>query len=151
MKKCCKRKHYDTSFSPLDYVLNGMKPVSSTSPITTVRIKNHSAMQAAVMGKADFNDIDTLVAAWNMAEALAHLGVGVEYLEEIRQANVSMTCMQLRGGLTGPEIKALQMAMEIHEAQLDDSRATVALVEEAMQIVKKVIRIKKQQRAREKA
>lgn len=149
-RKVCKRKHYDP-VNPLNYVLNGMLPVSITSPILTVRIKNHAAMQAAVMGKADFNDIDTLVAAWNMAEALAHLGVGAEYLEEIKQANVSMTCMQLRGGLTGPELRALQLAMDIHEAQLDDSRTTIALMEEALRIVKQVIRIKKQQRAREKA
>ena len=151
MRKVCKRKHYDTSFSPLDYVLNGMIPVRVASPITTVRIKNHSALQAAVMGKADINDIDTLIAAWNMAEALAHLGVGTEYLEELKQANVSMVCMQLRGGLTGPEIKALQLAMDIHDAQLDDNRTTLAVMEEAMQIVKKVIRIKRQKRAKEKA
>lgn len=151
MRKKCKRKHYDTSVNPLNYVLNGMLPVRITSPIMTVRIKNHSAMQAAVMGKAGFNDIDTLIAAFNMGEALASLGVGSEYLAEIKLANASVVCMQLRGGLTGPEIAALNLGMEIHDAQLDDSRTTLALLEQALAIVKRDIRIKKQQRAREKA
>lgn len=151
MKKSCKRKHYDTSFSPLDYVLNGMRPVSATGPIMTARIKNHGALLAAVQGRATATDADTLIGAFNRAEAIATLGVGTEYLAELRLANTSVTCMQLRGGPTGPEITAMNLGIEIHDAQLDDSRTTLALLEQALTAVKRDIRSKKQQRIREKA
>lgn len=145
MRKVCKRKHYDTRVSTIDYVLNGMLPISITSPITTVRIKNHDALAQCAKGRADYQAVDTLVAAFNMAEALIHLGVGAEYKQEIRTAQDAITAMASKSRMlfTGEQLTSVNLGMDIHDAQLDDSRTTISTMEQALEMVKKVIRQKK--------
>ena len=146
MRKRCNRKPRRNLQDPLAYVLNGMLPVSvATDPIITVRIKNHDALGQCCKGFANFQYVDTLVAAFNMSEALIGLGIGAEYADEIRAAQDAIYAMVRRPRMlfTGPEINAVNLAMDIHDAQLDDSRTTVATMEQAVLIVKKIIASKK--------
>jgi hypothetical protein len=127
-----------------------MLPVSvATDSVTTLRIKNHDALAQCCRGFANYQHIDTLIGAYNIAEALCHLDVGPEYLDEIKAANAAVKAMASRARMvfTGPELNAVKLGMEVHEAQLDDSRTTIAVMEEAISIVKKVISKKKAQPA----
>jgi hypothetical protein len=144
MRKSCKRKPRAIIQDPLNWVINGFRPVSTLSPITTVRIKNHDALASASKGHASYQDVDTLIAAFNMASALAGLGVGAEYYAEIKAASEAVVNMHRRHAFTGPELTAVNLGMDIHDAQLDDTRTTVAVMETAMDVVKRVIKMKKQ-------
>ena len=47
---------------------------------------------------------------------------------------------------TGPELTAVNLGMDVHDAQLDDPKTTIALMQQALEIVVKVIRLKKAER-----
>ena len=145
MRKSCNRKVRPTLQDPLGYVLNGFRPIAQTSPIVTVRIKNHDALASAAKGHASWDDIDTLLGALNMSAALAGLGIGTEYCAEIKAASAALDSMshRTRTVFTGPELTSVNLAMDIHDAQLDDTRCTVAVMETALDVVKRVLREKK--------
>lgn len=152
MRKSCNRKVRPTLQDPLGWVLNGFRPVSQTDPITTVRIKNHDALASAAKGHASWDDIDTLLGALNMSAALAGLGIGTEYHAAIKAASMALDSMasRTRTVFTGPELTSLNLAIEIHDAQLDDTRCTVAVMETAIDIVKRVLREKKRMAKKQK-
>ena len=130
---------------PLSYVLNGFLPVRITAPILTCRIRNHAAVAAAEKGLAERDDIDALVGAFNMAGAMAKLDVGAEYKAEIALALGAVKALASRPRMLykGTEMRDVQLGMEIHDAQLDDSRSTIQLMEKALTIVGKGIRAQK--------
>lgn len=145
MRKRSKYRPRPQLQDPVNWVLNGFLPISITSPIMTCRIKNHAAIVAAEKGHAGWEDIDALIGAFNMAEALAHLDIGAEYKVEIRAALDAVKALGSRPRMLykGTEMRDVQLGMEIHDAQIDDSRTTVAVMEEALRIVKQVIRLNK--------
>lgn len=131
---------------PLAYVLNGFRPVSiATDVIRSARTKNHLALGLLRTGKAGQDDVKTLAAALNVAEALAHLGVGQDWLEEIKTALGAVEAMSKRNNFvfTGPELTSVNLVMEVHDLQLD--KATINQMEEALEIVRKVLALKRKQ------
>ena len=134
---------------PLGWVLSGFKPVATShAEITTVRIKNHAAILAVMQGKSTLQDVDVLISAFNIAEALCRLGQGEHLLDDIRAAQDALRAAGERPKyrFTGPELSAVNHAMDIHDAQLDHPKTTVGLLQEALEIVVKVIRTKKAER-----
>ena len=122
------------------HVLGGFRLVQHTSHATTLKIKNHQAMASMVKGTGCRDDIDILIAAMNVAEALAITAeLGTEYRTEITAAQDAIVSMGRRGLakdrflFTGPELQAMNLGMEIHDAQLD--ACTVGQLEKALDFV----------------
>lgn len=135
----------------ISHVLGGFRPVREVGHAVTLKIRNHAAMTAMVQGNGTRGDIDELISAMNVAEALAiTCGLGHEYRDEITAAQDAILSMCKRGLnkgrflFTGPEIQSLNLGMEIHDAQLDT--CTVEQLEKALDFVAREIRAR---RARE--
>jgi len=135
----------------ISHVLGGFRRVQDTDSAVTLKIKNHQALASMVQGGGNRDDIDILIAAMNVAEALAITAeLGDEYRAEITAAQDAIYTMSRRGLaknrflFTGPEMQAMNLGMEVHDAQLD--ACTVGQLEKALAFVGREIRAK---RARE--
>jgi hypothetical protein len=124
----------------VSWVLSGLKPFKASPHELNLRIKNHDALNTVRLGTATRTDLDALIAAMNMAEALIRMGVGSDWSVEIRSAQDALYYLARRGVennerfiLTGSELKALNLGMEIHDAQLD--ACTIQMLEQAIDIV----------------
>jgi hypothetical protein len=117
-------------------VLSGIRPFANVSYGTTLRIKNHDALDKLRKGEADKETIDILIGTYNVAEGLVRQGIGDEYREELRAGQDALLAVARRGGnfiLKPQELTALNLAMEVHDAQLDV--CTVIELERAIDIV----------------
>lgn len=147
MRKRSRYRPKGVILDPINHVLSGMKRVGSISAGTDLMIKNHSSLDAVRRGQASRDDIDVLIAAMNMTEALAMMRIGEDWKVEIRAAQDALFAVGSRGAQTGkfilrgPELTALNLGMEIHDAQL--AVCTVAELERAMDLVHKTIVAKK--------
>ena len=140
MRKRSKYKPKPVHPNPLGYVLDSITPVSQhDSYLVDLKIKNHGALTALTKGVATRKDIDTLIQAVNMVEALYRLGFGRDYFPEVRAGLDALYEMGVRGAESGrfvlkaSEMDALNVVMELHDAQMDaitvrDMDAAIALV-----------------------
>jgi len=149
MRKRSKYRPRGVIYDTLNYVVSGMKVVGSISSGTTLKIKNHAALESVRQGHGTREDIDVLICAFNITEALAIMRIGDEWKDEIRAAQDALLAVGRRGAetgkfiLRGPELTSFNLAMEIHDAQLD--ACTVSELEKAMNFVEEALR-KKQAR-----
>jgi len=128
------------------HVSVGLKPLSEIDDaLIILRIKNHDALTSIAQGKGTRADVDVVIAALNIAEALTMQNVASAYKDQLRQGQDALKDMAARGrGLgdrfvcTGQELTAINWAMEIHDAQLD--AATVLDIERAVDLIEKEIR-----------
>jgi len=146
MRKRSKYKPKGVRLDVMSWVRAGFEVLDSRG--LTLKIKNHAAMASIVRGTGTIADVDILISAMNITEALAVHGKGEEWLAEIRAAEDAIKSMAERGLrlnnkflFTGPEMKALNLGMDIHDAQLD--ACTVADVEKAIDLVAKEVRLKR--------
>jgi len=112
--------------NPLGYVIENISAVSKhDSYLIDLKIKNSQAMAALLKGAAVKDDIDKLVSMSNIVEALCAIGFGKEYAAHAvdgREAVLRIVYRAVeihRFVPTGPEINALNMMMELHDAQMD--------------------------------
>lgn len=136
---------------PLNWVISGLRPVlTATEVMDNVRIKNHLALRCVVEGTATRKDMDVLIEAFNITEALARVdpALGRDWATEIKAGQDALLSMCKRGVslgdrfvFTGAELNAANTVMELHDAQLE--RCTVAQMEKAIGEVVKDIRNKK--------
>ena len=144
MRKRSKYRPKGVIRDPMSHVLAGMKTVGSISSGTTLMIMNHDALDKARRGLAERRDLDVLIAAVNMAEALIRMRIGDDWKDEIRAAQDALFAVGSRGVetgkfiLRGPELTSLNLGMEVHDAQLE--ACTVAELEKAIDIVHNEIR-----------
>ena len=134
----------------LNWILAGMKKVG-TLPVAGVelKLKNHDSLNMILMGKGTRDHIDVLISAVNICEALVRIreDLGLDWANEIRAAQDALYTMAKRGyekgrfAFTGPEMTAIKLVMDIHDAQLDN--CTVKEMERALFIVSEEIRQKK--------
>ena len=84
---------------PVSWVLAGLKPLTTAkSELLKLQSLNHSALVAVSRGVATIDDADALLGAFNMAEALARLGQGSDWLPEIAEAQAALrSAVQGRG------------------------------------------------------
>jgi hypothetical protein len=120
--------------------------VEDVSASATIKIRNHDAMNTLRLGTATRVEIDIIIAALNIAEALARQGVGSDWMPELRTAQDALYTLARRGLksrfiVRGEELKALNLAMEVHDAQLET--VTVKQLETAMEFVTETVRLKK--------
>lgn len=154
------RKKYKPKGVRLDvmaWVKSGMLPINKVDHAgVTLKIKNHAALASITQGTGTRDDIDVVIAAMNITEALALLGKGKDWHPEIRAAQDAILQMGKRGLakgdkflFTGPEMQAVNLAMDVHDAQLDE--CTVAELEKALAIVEREIRLKRARMIKEEA
>lgn len=130
---------------PVSYVVDGFK-LPEPDKVMKIRLLNHGAMTALVQGTATKNDWQYVCTALNVAIVLAENGVGEEYMLQIKEAMLAHAqCgkrlyTQGRAGYTGPQLTAVNLGVEIHDAQLEI--ATVAQMEKAHLEVAKRLRNK---------
>ena len=134
--------------NPLGYVLESLTPVSKMENyFVELKIKNHMALTNLTQGIATRQDIDTLIQSVNMVEALYRLGFGREYFTEVRAGLDSLHAVGVRGAESGrfilksEEMNALNVAMELHDAQLEVT--TLKDMENAIKLVNEELRQKK--------
>jgi len=144
MRKKSKYKPKPVLQNPLGFVLENITPITQHEDyLLNLQLKNSSAMERLLKGKADKKDMNTLIAMSNITEALQLMGFGTEYKEvgiDGREAliGIIMRAVKIRRFTpTGKEIQSLNMLMELHDAQMDV--ITVKVMDEAVNLAKKQI------------
>lgn len=141
MKKRSKYKPKGVRYDALNWVLSGLKPMNALAITTDLRIKNHNAMDVLRRGDATRHEVDVLIGMFNMTEAYTRLRpeFGLDWAEEIRAGQDALYAVAKRGVeggrfiLKASELQAINLVMELHDAQLDIS--TVRDLEKAMDII----------------
>jgi hypothetical protein len=150
MRKKSKYRPRKQLVNPVQWVLEGFKPMRILPEATSLKIKNHNAMFEMVQGNGTRNDFDILVSAMNMAEALMLVNpmkLGGHLWDEIHAAQSALHAMGKRSlskgvfRFTGPEIQAMNTGMEIHDQQLDT--CNIQELDEGVKLVFKTIHHKK--------
>jgi len=134
--------------NPVGYVLESLKPVAQHEQyLVELKIKNHLAMTTLTKGEATRSDIDTLIASVNIVEALYRLGFGREYADVVRDGLDALRSVGKRGVESGrfilkaDEMNALNLVMELHDAQMD--LITIKDMDKAIELVKEEHRQRK--------
>ena len=149
MRKRSKYRPRPVLQNPLEFVLSGLMPVRDLpGTYLDVQIKNRAALDHLRRGEANKNDIDMLVGAFNITEALALMGKGHDWLDEIKQGQDALLALSQRGVangmrfiMTARQWEALRLVMDLHEEQL--AQATVHDIEKAHDYVLRIIRMGK--------
>jgi len=144
VRKKSKYKPRQVLQNPLGFVLENITPITQHEDyLLNLQLKNSSAMERLLQGKATKKDMNTLIAMSNITEALQMMGFGTEYKEvavDGREALIGIIMRAvkiLRFTPTGKEIQSLNMLMELHDAQMDV--ITVKSMDEAINLAKKQI------------
>lgn len=149
MRKRSKYRPKSVRLDTMAWLIQGMAPVRTSEHAINLRLKNHNALTEVVHGRGNRDQIDVLIAAMNMAEALYRINpdLGLQYSPDIKAAQEALFTMGRRGLkkgrflFTGPELTAMNTGMEIHDAQLHV--ATITEMEKALDLVAKDIRNRK--------
>ena len=149
MRKRSKYKPKGVMLDTMAWVMSGMKPINEVdSAGLTLKIKNHDALTNITQGRGTRDDVDIVIAAMNVTEALALLGKGKDWHTEIRAAQDAVLKMAQRGlakgdkfVFTGAEMQAVNLCMDVHDAQLDN--CTVSELEKALKLVAQEIKAKR--------
>lgn len=124
------------------YILSGNLPATAAATtITRVKVANHGAMDPLTKGKGTKADVIALGHMLTTAEALARHNLGRDWLPELAEARKALHDLTMRAGsfvMRAPEIKALNLALEVHDAQLDG--CTIKQLEDAIKAAKNAIR-----------
>lgn len=155
MRKRSKYRPKGVIRDTMTWVQAGLKRVDSIGAGTTLKIRNYDAMNNLRLGVATRREIDAIIDAMNVAEALCKRGTGGDWLPEIQSAQDHLLELARRGVandmrfiVRGEELKALNLGMEIHDAQLE--AVTVKELEVAMNDVMENLRLKKMRHIVEK-
>ncbi len=98
MKKRSKYRPRIVLQNPLEFVLSGLKPVRNLPGIyIDVQLRNRTALEQIRKGIATKEDIDMLIGAFNITEALAIMGKGSDWLDEIKQGQDALLELSRRG------------------------------------------------------
>lgn len=129
---------------PVGYVLTGMKPVGAVGDeLIMLRLKNHGALAALAQGRATNEDFNMLISALNVTEALMLQDMGARWMPQLKAGQDALRAIGERFKtikrfvLRGEEMQALNLAMDVHDAQLEI--CTVAQIERAIHLVRRVV------------
>ena len=124
------------------YILSGNLPATAAATtITRIKVANHGAMDSLTKGKGTKADVIALGHMLTTAEALAKRNLGRDWLPELAEARKALHDLTMRAGnfvMRAPEIKALNLALEVHDAQLDG--CTSKQLEDSIKAAKNAIR-----------
>lgn len=127
------------------FVKETLEPISTREECVTFKLRNHQALAALAKGHGMSHDIRVVIDALNVTEALARLDVGNDWADEIKagqDALMTMTQRCLAGSdryvFRAAELTAVNLAMEVHDAQLD--AVNVGQMQEAIELVRLIKR-----------
>ena len=140
MKKKSRYKPKGIRLDAMTWVLSGMKKVADV-PIagTKLSMQNHVSFDEVREGRGDSDHVDVLIKMVNIAEALAKLRLGHDWLPEIEQAQQALHDLGQRGVsgkgfiFKGEELSIVQTILELHDEQL--KQCPVKKMEEAIDMV----------------
>ena len=150
MRKKSSYKPRGVRYDNLSWILAGMKKVGSLPTAgVALKLKNREALDSILTGHGTKDHVDVLISAVNMSEAMIRIRdeLGMDWKDEIKAAQDAIYTMGKRGiereifAFTGPEMTAVKLVMDLHDAQLDD--CSVKDMERALFIVQEEIRLKK--------
>lgn len=126
MRKRSKYRPKGVIKNTMAYLMEGMVPMREHKDrYMTLKISNHAALAALVQGRATKQDVEELIGAFNISEALYTMGMGREYGTLLQDAQKSLMEIGARGLATnkfmgtGPQLNNIKLMMELHDAQLD--------------------------------
>jgi hypothetical protein len=130
MKKVRNKKYVPkpVNINTIDRVISGFVKIGG-SHLQTLLIKNHAALANMTAGRGTKKDFDLLAGAVNMAVVMSELGTGEQYAKIIMSGQDALhSCgkrfiMHGKFAFTGDELRAINDAMDVHDAQLAASRA----------------------------
>ena len=148
-RKKSKYKPKGVRLDATTWVINGFRNISQTGDaVLHLKIKNHESLECLRKGEATRMDIDAIISAFNMAEALARMQIGDDYAAEIKAGQDALLDVAKRGVnrddrfvLKAQELTAIVETMLIHDAQLEIT--TIGELEKAMDIVTKEIKMRR--------
>lgn len=142
MRKKSKYKPKGVRLDTMTWVISGFKNVADVPDAgTKLLLRNHVAFDEIREGRGDKEHVDILINMVNMAEALAKLQLGRDWLSEIGQAQDAIYAMAQRGVsgkkflFTGEEMGIVQTILELHDEQLKN--CPVRTMEEALDVIAK--------------
>jgi hypothetical protein len=141
MKKKSRYKPKPVHPDNLAYILQGNLPLTAAATtMTRVKVANHGAMDSLVKGQGLASDLTTLSHMLITATALAKHNLGRDWLPELEAADKVLIEVSRRKSfvLKALEINALNLAIEIHDAQLES--CTIKQLEDAVKAAKAAIR-----------
>lgn len=148
MRKRSKYRPKGVRLDTMAYLKESMTPISQHGDfLMTLKIKNHAALAALTQGRATRADIDLLINALNVTEALYRMGIGREYGSIVQEGLDALYAVGTRGAATNrfilraPEMLALNTVMELHDAQLD--LCVVSDIERANELVRRDYALRK--------
>lgn len=148
MRKRSKYRPRPVHLDTMLLVKSGILAFSKVPEGLSLRIKNNDSLNNIRLGVGTKYDIEILRHAFNITEALGRLGKGSIWADEIKAGQAALKAIATRGMrnslrfvATGPELTALNLAMEIHDAQLDV--CTVQDIERAAAMVVREIKHKR--------
>lgn len=121
-RKVCRRKHY-ALVNPIDMAILGAAPAGK-DVLDQIRLRNLSSIEAFAKGQATPTDWRTLADMVNVAQTMAHGGVGPEALPfcDAVEAALSETHARFKAtarmGMTGPQLQAVRHLHEYHDLQV---------------------------------
>jgi hypothetical protein len=156
MRKRSKYKPKGIRLDTMSFVKSGLMSFNDTDLAVDLRLKHHFAMEALRLGEATKKDIDMLIQAFNMTEALCRLreDYGKDWKKEIFDGHDALFAVSQRGAESSRfvcwanELLAIRLVMEIHDAQLD--KANIKDLEGAMDIVLEDFRNKRMREIKRK-
>lgn len=127
MRKRTPRRKWQKNPFAIQIALNNVSMVSEAgSANTLMRLVGHEAMDSLRRGEGTRGHLQSMVEVANVAETLARLhNLGNDWLPEINEAQSCIHALATRGVEIGRytmkanELKALNLLLEIHDAQLD--------------------------------
>lgn len=128
MRKRSNYKPRPQLVNPVQWVLDGMKPLSSNPQAVGLKIRNHQAMFEITQGNAGQREFCVIDTAMLMAAGLAKINaqkLGGHLMPEIDAAILASLAMferaKAKGAyrFTGPELQAINVGMDIHDQQMD--------------------------------
>ena len=112
--------------NPIGYVMESMTPLAKRDNyLVRLKLRNHMALTNLTQGKATRTDMDDLIAMGNITEALYRMGFGKEHGDITQDGLGALLAVGKRGAESGrfilraPEMAALNLLMDLHEAQMD--------------------------------
>jgi len=142
MKKKSKYKPKPVRQDTMSWVMSGFKKVADVPDAgTKLLLRNHAAFDEVLAGRGTVEHVDLLISLVNMAEALAKLQLGRDWLPEIEQAQEAIYAMAQRGIsgksflFTGEEMNIVRQILELHDVQLEN--CDVRTMEKALDDINK--------------
>lgn len=125
-----KRKAYrpkKTVVNTMSYVMGGLKKMDSEH-LVNLNVSNHFAITDMVQGRGNKDSWDRLCGAFNMAVVMSEQGIGSNHRDSLLAGQDALFNIGIRFKeiskftVSGNELKLMNEAMSVHDAQLEVSR-----------------------------